>query len=138
LGIDLLVRPQARPGQPAPVAPAAHSSTPSIDPGRSAPQADPARALMIGRARVAFARAKREERAERLAAGELLERRDVIEFVAASSTMIRDALLSQPDRVASQLAAVTDPAEVHRRLKEDVHAMLLRLSRAIEVPQFNA
>jgi hypothetical protein len=93
---------------------------------------------MIGRARVAFARAKREERAERLAAGELLERRDVIEFVAASSTMIRDALLSQPDRVAAQLAAVTDPAEVHRRLKEDVHAMLLRLSRAIEVPQFNA
>jgi phage terminase Nu1 subunit (DNA packaging protein) len=120
------------------VAPAAYPSTPFSDPGRSAPQADPARALLIGRPRTALARAKREERAERLAAGELVERQQVVDFIASAFTMIRDALLSQPDRMAAQLAAVTDTAEVHRRLKEDVHALLVRLSRAIKASQFQS
>jgi phage terminase Nu1 subunit (DNA packaging protein) len=124
--------------QPTPVISTAQSPMPSLDTVRPAPQADPARALLIGRARIAFARAKREERAERLAAGELLERRDVVEFVAATFTMIRDTLLSQPDRMAASLAAVNDTTEAHQLLKADVHALLTRLSRAIETSQFNA
>jgi phage terminase Nu1 subunit (DNA packaging protein) len=123
--------------QPTPVVSAVRSSTPSADPGRSVPQADPARALLIGRARIAFARAKREERAERLAAGELLERQDVLEFIASTFTMVRDALLSQPDRMAATVAAVNDTAETHRLLKADVNALLTRLSKAIATSQFN-
>lgn len=121
-----------------PAVPAAQVSTAFVDPGRSAPQVDPARALLIGRARMAFARAKREERPERVAAGELLERQAVVEFLAAIVLMTRDALLSQPDRMAATLAATNDTAEVHRRLKEDVNALLVRLSRAIATSQFNA
>jgi phage terminase Nu1 subunit (DNA packaging protein) len=121
-----------------PSAPAPPVSSPFAEAGRSVSQTDPARVLLIGRARAALARAKREERAERLAAGELLERREVVEFVASSFSMIRDALLAQPDRLAAQLAAVSDTAEVHRRLKEDVHALLIRLSRAIEASQFRS
>jgi hypothetical protein len=124
--------------QPTPAVPVAQSPMPSIDTVRPAPQADPARALLIGRARMAFARAKREERAERLAAGELLERRDVVEFLAATMLMFRDALLSQPDRMAASLAAVNDTAEAHRLLKADVHALLTRLSKAIETSHFSA
>jgi len=121
-----------------PLAPVPPVNPPFAGAGRSVSQTDPARVLLIGRARAALARAKREERAERLAAGELLERQQVVEFIASSFSMIRDALLSQPDRLAAQLAAVTDSAEVHRRLKEDVHALLVRLSRAIEASQFKS
>lgn len=124
--------------QPTATVPVAQPPVPFAEPARTAPQADPARALLIGRARMAFARAKREERQERLAAGELLERQVVTEFLAATLLLFRDALLSQSDRLAASLAAVSDTAEAHRLLKADVQALLTRLSRAIETSQFNA
>ncbi|MDR3738996.1 MAG: hypothetical protein P4L40_08240, partial [Terracidiphilus sp.] len=126
----------AAPAVPAAQAPPVNSAFAGA--GRSVSQTDPARVLLIGRARAALARAKREERAERLAAGELLERQQVVELIASSFSMIRDALLSQPDRLAAQLAAVTESGEVCRRLKEDVHALLVRLSRAIEASPFKS
>jgi hypothetical protein len=68
----------------------------------------------------------------------LLERREVTEFVASTFTMVRDALLSQTDRMAASLAAANDTTEAHRLLKADVHVLLTRLSRAIEASQFGA
>lgn len=123
--------------QSLPSVPVAHPAAPFADPVRSAPQADPARALLFGRARVALAKAKLEERRERLAAGELLERPVVTEFLAATMLLFRDALLSQPDRLAATLAATNDTAEAHRLLKADVLALLARLSKAVATSQFN-
>ena len=103
-----------------------------------APQANPAHVLLVGRARVALAHAKRAERLEKLAAGELLDRAEVAKFIATSFTMIRDGLLSLPDRLAGVLAGVDETAEVRRMLMTDVRALLEKLARQVKDAGYQA
>ena len=96
-----------------------------------ATQPDPARALLIARAKKLLADARRAERQERLHAGELVEAAKVREYAAFLSQLVRDAILSQPDRLAGRLAGVATVDEAHAILRDDGRAVLERLSRAI-------
>ncbi len=91
---------------------------------------DPARALIVARARKLLAEAKRAERAERRQAGELIEASTLREYASQFSMLVRDHALAQADRLANLLAAVTDVAEVHRLIREDNHRMLAKLAKA--------
>ncbi len=118
----------------APVAPAAPVNL-GIMPPAGAPL-DPARALIVARARKLLADAKRAERAERRQAGELTEASTLREYASQFSMLVRDHALAQADRLANLLAAVSDVTEVHRLIREDNHRMLAKLAKAIQdLPQ---
>ncbi len=116
-------------GTPQPVqTPAARVNTP-VD--TSKPVLDPGRALLIARARKALAEAKRAERGERRQAGELIEAEAVKQFVSQLCMLVRDHSLSQADRLAAALAAVTGAPEIHRIIRDDNNAMLTKLSKQV-------
>ncbi len=45
---------------------------------------------------------------------------------------IRDAVLNVPDRVAAELAAISDPAALHRRLTEELRLALVALADTLD------
>jgi hypothetical protein len=89
--------------------------------------------LLLARAKKALAELRRIERLEQHAAGELIPRTAVVEYVTTLSFWIRDAVLTQPDRLANQLAGASDQAEIYRMLRADGHALLEKLARASRV-----
>lgn len=92
---------------------------------------DPGRVLLLAKAKKALAELRHIERIEQHAAGELIPRAAVVEYVTTLSFLLRDAALAQPDRLANHLAGASDQAEIYRILRADGHALLEKLSRAI-------
>ena len=92
---------------------------------------DPGRVLLLAKAKKALAELRRIERLEQEAAGELIPRSQVDEYVSTFTALVRDATLAQADRLADRLAGKLDRAEVYAILRADGRALLERLSRAI-------
>jgi hypothetical protein len=92
---------------------------------------DPMRAVAIARARKLLADAKRAERLERAQAGEYIEKRAAAEYAASFSGIVRDHALSQADRLAPVLAAVTDEKRIYEIIRQDNYRMLEKVSKAI-------
>jgi hypothetical protein len=93
---------------------------------------DPARVLLLARARKAEAEACRIQRLEQEAAGELVPRAKVAEFITTVAYVVRDTVLAQADRLANRLAGTTDEAEAYKILHDDAHLLLRRLSAAMK------
>ncbi len=110
-------------------------ATVAADPGAVSPgsgQVDPARALIIARAKKLLADARRAERRERAEAGELVDASRVAEYTRFLSGVVRDQLLSQPDRLTQRLAAAKSSEEIYQIVRADVHCTLAALAKAIE------
>lgn len=53
------------------------------------------------------------------------------EYAATFSAIVKDALLSLPDRLAPMLAAVNDEKAIHRMLAAEVTAVLKKVNKAV-------
>jgi len=53
------------------------------------------------------------------------------EYAATFSVIVKDALLSMPDRLAPMLAAVDDEKAIHRMLVADVTAVLKKVNKSV-------
>jgi len=53
------------------------------------------------------------------------------EYAATFSAIVKDALMSMPDRLAPMLAAVDDEKAIHRLLAVDVTALLKKVNKAV-------
>jgi len=94
--------------------------------------ADPAKVLLVAKAKRALAEAKRAERLERKQAGELLERIDVNAYITNFSLLVRDHVLTQAERLAAMVAAMTDEKQIYELIRHDGSILLKKLSKAIE------
>ena len=63
-----------------------------------------------------------------IAKGRYVEKARVIESFQRAGMTFRDAMLSVPGRVASQLASTTDERDIDRRLTAEIRAELERLA----------
>ena len=84
------------------------------------------------------ARAVRETFAARTAqleyeerAGKLIPAARAAEYAAGFSSIVRDALMALPDRVAPMLAAVEDEKAIHKMLSNEINAVLKKLNKAV-------
>ncbi|MGO9230805.1 MAG: hypothetical protein ACLQKA_16570 [Bryobacteraceae bacterium] len=122
--------------------PPAAASPPAASPARqpAAPlpgpapaiSADPAKVLLVARAKRALADAKRAERLERKQAGELFERADVNIYVTNFSQLVRDHVRTQAERLAAVLVPMTDGKLIYDLIRRDGTVLLQKLSKAIE------
>jgi len=94
--------------------------------------ADPAKVLLVARAKRALADAKRAERMERKQAGELFERTDVNTYITNFSLLVRDHVLTQAERLAALLVPMTDEKLIYDLIRRDGMVLLHKLSKAIE------
>jgi len=97
---------------------------------------DAGRALLIARAKKALADAKLAERRERHQAGELIERTAVNEYITMFSTLVRDHVLTQADRLAAMVAALNNEKpngekQIYDLIRRDGQKLLEKLSKAI-------
>lgn len=69
------------------------------------------------RTRRETAEASMSEMKLRQLAGELVERKRVEAAAAAAGRMVRDAIMNVPVKISPELAAMTDPFEIERRLQ---------------------
>jgi hypothetical protein len=92
---------------------------------------DAGRALLIARAKKALAEAKLTERRERNQARELIERTTVNEYIAMFSTLVRDHVLAQADRLAAMVAALNNEKQIYDLIRRDGRTLLEKLSKAI-------
>ena len=84
------------------------------------------------------ARAVRETFAARTAqleyeerAGKLIPAARAAEYAAGFSSIVRDALMALPDRVAPMLAALDDEKAIHKMLSNELNALLKKLNKAV-------
>lgn len=63
--------------------------------------------------------------------GKLIDRAKVIAAASSSHRILRDAILSIPDRIASQLAAESDTVATHRMLEDELRAVLDHLAELL-------
>jgi len=94
--------------------------------------ADPAKVLLVARAKRALADAKRAERMERKQGGELFERTDVNAYISNFSLLVRDHVLTQAERLAAVLVPMTDEKLIYDLIRRDGMVLLHKLSKAIE------
>ena len=94
--------------------------------------ADPAKVLLVAKAKRALADAKRAERMERKQAGELLERTEVNTYITNFSALARDHILTQAERLAALLVPMTDEKLIYDLIRRDGTVLLQKLSKAIE------
>ena len=94
--------------------------------------ADPAKVLLVAKAKRALADAKRAERLERKQAGELLERTEANTYITNFSLLVRDHVLTQAERLAAVLVPVTDEKQIYDLIRRDGRVLLERLAKAIE------
>jgi len=86
---------------------------------------------LVARAKKAIADAKRAERLERFAAGELKEATELSQYATTFSWIVRDHVLAMADRLAPVVVALHDIEAVYKLIRDDSHVMLRRLSKAI-------
>jgi hypothetical protein len=53
------------------------------------------------------------------------------EYAATFSAIVKDALMSMPDRLAPMLAAVDEEKAIHRMLHAEVTAVLKKVNKAV-------
>jgi hypothetical protein len=53
------------------------------------------------------------------------------EYAASFSAIVKDALLSMPDRLAPMLAAVDEEKAIHRLMAAEVAAVLKKINKAV-------
>ncbi len=118
------------PVAPQPARPAAH---PAVDTATANTRfaGDAGSVLLMAKAKRAIADAKKAERLERFAAGELREAREMVEFASTVGHIIQDHMLSQAERLAPAVAAMSDVDAIFRLIRNDANAMLRRFSKAI-------
>ena len=92
---------------------------------------DAGQVLLVARAKKAIADAKRAERLERLAAGELREASELAQYASTFSWIVRDQVLAMAERLAPAAAALKDVDAVYRLIRDDAQLMLRRLAKAI-------
>ena len=121
------------PAAPSPLAaPVRHQPVAPLPGPAPAIGADPAKVLLVAKAKRALADAKRAERLERKQAGELLERPDVNAYITNFSGLVRDHILTQAERLAAVLVPVTDEKQIYDLIRRDGRVLLERLAKAIE------
>ena len=122
------------PAVPSPPETAAKRPSTSFPPPAPAPAigADPAKVLLVAKAKRALADAKRAERLERKQAGELFERTEVNTYITNFSTLARDHILTQAERLAALLVPMTDEKLIYDLIRRDGMVLLQKLSKAIE------
>ena len=114
--------------------PAAHvPSAPAAEPvpATTRPSGDAGSVLLVARAKKAIADAKRAERLERFAAGELREATELAQYATTFSWIVRDHVLSMADRLTPAVAALHDIEAIYRVIRDDAHVVLRRISKAI-------
>ena len=87
--------------------------------------------LLVARAKKAIADAKRAERLERFAAGELKEATEVAQYATTFSWIVRDHVLAMADRLAPVVAGLRDVDAIYKVIRDDSHVMLRRLAKAV-------
>ena len=95
---------------------------------------DPGEAILRAKAVIANMAARAAQRKDRQAAGELVERTSVNEYIATFSRLVKDHIQTMPDRLLEQLIAAVasgDRNAAYRMLRSDCDAILRRLAKAI-------
>ena len=114
--------------------PAGHAAPPPVvepTPATTRFSGDAGAVLLVARAKKAIAAAKRAERLERHAAGELREAGELTQYATTFSWIVRDQVLAMAERLAPTVAALKDIDAIYKVIREDSHLMLRRLSKAI-------
>jgi len=121
------------PAAPSPPETAARRQPTNFPPPAPPPAigADPAKVLLVAKAKRALADAKRAERLERKQAGELLERIEMNAYITNFSLLVRDHVLIQAERLAAQVAAMNDEKQIYDLIRRDGRMLLENLSKAI-------
>ena len=125
---------RARTATSAPPPATAYGDSPANPPMMQAGAADPGHVLLIARARLALAAVKRLERLEKLASGETIEVRLAREYATEFSHVLRDAALSQADRLTDAVMAAAvggDRERVYRAIRDDNRRTLDQVSKSI-------
>ena len=121
------------PAVPSPPETAAKRPSTSFPPAPApAIGADPAKVLLVAKAKRALADAKRAERLERKQAGELFERADVNIYITTFSQLVGDHMLTQAERLAALLVPMGDEKLIYDLIRRDGTVLLQKLSKAIE------
>lgn len=108
---------------------AAVAPSPNPSPGLGG---DPARVLLVAKAKKALADARRAERLERKQASDLLERTDVNAYVSNLSMLVREHILAQANRLAVILAPMSNERQIYEAILRDSRSILSNLSKSIE------
>lgn len=120
------------PSAPPPRPPTRQAPVPEHPGPSPALGSDPARVLLVAKAKKALADAKRAERLERKHASDLLERAEVNTYVSDLSTLVRDHVLAQAQRLAVILAPISSERQIYEALLRDGRSMLTSLSKSIQ------
>ncbi len=113
-------------------APAAAPAAAGGDTQPRTPDSDGAYKTAATRERITKARLAELELAEK--AGTLVRRAEVEAAIFGLSRQAMDALDAIPDRLSAQLAAVTDPAAVHKLLSDELRNVMRDLAAAKPLP----
>jgi hypothetical protein len=107
------------------------SGLPPLQHEAPSPSGDPVAAYLRARAvKTSFeARTAQLEYEER--AGKLIPAVRASEYAATFSAIVKDALMSMPDRMGPMLAAVEDEKAIHRMLVAEVTAVLKKVNKAV-------
>jgi hypothetical protein len=114
--------------------PVGHAASPPLvdsAPATTKFSGDAGAVLLVARAKKAIADAKRAERLERFAAGELKEVAELAQYATTFSWIVRDHMLAMAERLATAVAALHDIEAIYKLIREDSQVMLRRLSKAI-------
>lgn len=90
------------------------------------------RAYMVAKTAEMEARAARQQLELRERAGELVEKDTVHRRGFTLARQAQEAMIAIPDRLASLIAAETDPAKVHELLSNELRQVANDLAKAVE------
>ena len=109
------------------------SAPPAVEPAPATTRlsGDAGSVLLVAKAKKAIADAKRAERLERFAAGELKEASELAQYATTFSWIVREHVLAMAERLASAVAAMSDTDAIYKLIRQDCHLLLRRLSKAI-------
>jgi hypothetical protein len=108
--------------------------TPTVPPVMAQPgevSSDPVAAYLRARAVNETFKAKVSQLEYEERSRKLIPAARASEYAATFSAIVKDALLSMPDRLAPMLAAVDEEKAIHRLLAADVGAVLKKVNKAV-------
>lgn len=98
------------------------------EPEEETPQDPTSRSYLQGRAMERVFKAKIARMEHDRMAGELISAKAVRQRVHSVGREIRDQILNVPNRIAAELAAMTEPHAVHLRLSEELNQTLTSIA----------
>jgi len=102
-----------------------------IPPPEVTPSGDPVTAYLRARAVNETFKAKVSQLEYEERSRKLIPAARASEYAATFSAIVKDALMSMPDRLAPMLAAVDDEKAIHRMLAAEVTAVLKKVNKAV-------